>query len=343
LFRKAALAGLGVVLALLGLGRFVYDPAPVESVAAVCTGEVRELKPGEAFTVLVWNLQFGASRKHKFFYDGGDAVHVPREDVDQTLDAIARVLDLVDADLVLLQEVDRSSARTHGIDQLSRLAGDWPCRLSTPYHRAAYVPHPPGDHLGRVNMNLAVLSRFPLQMGSRIDLPRLVEPWIRRVFNLKRALLAVEIPVEGELPLRVGNTHLSAFSRGDGTLGRQVDVLERWVGSGRRFLLGGDFNLLPPGDDAARLDGGSESYADSNNPLAALLPAHAEVSGEGLLEPAWRTYLPFGAEQPDRKIDYVFHGQDLEVLEARVLAEHDAISDHLPIFVRLKIKEAPGT
>ncbi len=330
-------------MGLLGLGRLVYDPAPVESVAVECAGEPRALKPGEAFTVLVWNLQFGASRKHEFFYDGGDAVHVPREDVDETLAAIAGVLSQVDADLVLLQEVDRGSARTHRIDQLSRLAGDWPCRLSTPYHQAAYVPHPPGDHLGRVNMNLAMLSRFPLQMGTRTDLPRLVEPWIRRVFNLKRALLSVEVPVEGGLPLRVGNTHLSAFSRGDGTLGRQVGVLSGWAGSGRRFLLGGDFNMLPPGDDPGRLAGGSESYADAENPLATLLEAHDEVSGKGLLDPAWRTYLPFGAGQPDRKIDYLFHGRDVEVLEARVLAEHDSISDHLPIFARLKIKEAPGT
>ena len=33
----------------------------------------------------------------------------------------------------------------------------------------------------------------------------------------------------------------------------------------------------------------------------------------------------------------------LDTLEARVLEEHSDISDHLPIFVRLQIKEAPGT
>ena len=136
-------------MALLGLGSLVKDPAPIEPVPSVCVGETRDLAPGAEFTVLVWNLQFAASRKHKFFYDGGEAVHVPQEDVEETLDAMVGVLAQVDADLVLLQEVDRDSARTHRIDQLERLAEDWPCHLSAPYHRVAYVPHPPEKHLGR--------------------------------------------------------------------------------------------------------------------------------------------------------------------------------------------------
>ena len=300
----------------------------------------RMLEPGEVFTVLNWNLQYSASRKHNFFYDGGSAVHVPQQDVVDTLRQVREVVEAVDADLVLLQEVDRGSARTSDIDQLEELVDParWPVWVSAPYHRSAYVPHPSGNHLGRVDMHLAVLSRLALDSAVRIDLPRLDEPWIRQIFNLKRALLAVEIPVVGEAPLRVGNTHLSAFSHGDGTLGRQVGVLRDWMARADRVLLAGDFNLLPPGDDRTRLPDGGEHYADEANPLEVLVAQYSEVSGRSILSPNWYTYLPFGSDEPDRKIDHIFYGKELEVLEARVLSEYSEISDHLPIWLKVRVR-----
>jgi len=37
----------------------------------------RPIVPGEALTVVSWNLQFAAGTRHHFFYDGGQAVFVP--------------------------------------------------------------------------------------------------------------------------------------------------------------------------------------------------------------------------------------------------------------------------
>ena len=300
----------------------------------------RMLEPGEVFTVLNWNLQYAASRKHHFFYDGGPAVHVPPEDVVETIKKIQAVIAAVDADLVLLQEVDRGSWRTSNLDQLEVLTDParWPVWLSAPYHRSGYVPHPSGDHLGKVDMHLALLSRLAVDSPVRIDLPRLDEPWVRQVFNLKRALMAWEIPVVGQAPLRFGNTHLSAFSHGDGTLGRQVEVLREWMARSGRVILAGDFNALPPGDDRSRLPEGGKHYADDIKPLEVLTRDFAEVSGSEALSPDWYTYLPFGAESPDRKIDHIFFGKDIEVLEARVLSEYSDISDHLPIWIKARVR-----
>lgn len=333
------LAGMGVLGGWSLLRELSYAPGPVEPVSVVTERAPAVLRPGDTFTLLSWNLQFAASRKHHFFYDGGDAVHVPLEDVLETTAAIRDALVAVDPDVALLQEVDREADRTGHVDQLHHYMGGgrWCCRTSTPYHRSRYVPHPKGAHMGRVDLNLAVLSRFALEGAERIQLPRLKEPWLRQVFNLKRALLHARIPVEGAAPLRVGNTHLSAFSHGDGTLSEQVAVLDRWMRAGDRFVLAGDFNLLPPGDDAGRLGEDGALYADARNPMEALLPGWPEAFGPGLLEDAARTYLPYGAERPDRKIDYVFHGAPVEVVEARVLREYDALSDHLPVWVKLRI------
>lgn len=334
-----ALGGMGALSAWSGLRSLNYDPDEVEPVEVVTERPPEVLRPGDTFTVLSWNLQFAGSRKHHFFYDGGEAVHVPLEDVLETAAAIRDALVAIDPDVALLQEVDRDADRTGRRDQLHHYMGGgrWRCRVSTPYHRCRYVPHPSHQHMGRVDLNLAVLSRFGLAAARRVQLPKLKEPWVRQVFNLKRALLAAEVPVEGAAPLRIGNTHLSAFSHGDGTLAKQVAVLDRWMSRGERFVLAGDFNLLPPGDESTRLGEDGVLYADDRNPLEDLLPARREAFSPSWLADEARTYLPYGAELPDRKIDYVFVGDTMEVVEARVYREYSALSDHLPVLVRLRV------
>ena len=80
-------------------------------------------------------------------------------------------------------------------------------------------------------------------------------------------------------------------------------------------------------------------YADADSPIDPLLARYRELLGnDQQLAEANRTYLPFGASEPDRKIDYAFVGGPIEVLEARVMREHAAISDHLPLLARLRIR-----
>ncbi len=322
-----------------------YSPGPVEPVAVACDVDGVGLKAGQPFSVLAWNLQYSASRKHRFFYDGGDVVHVPQADVDATVRAISKVLQEQTPDLALLQEVDRDSTRTGRVDQLPsfKIAAAAACAAAAPYHKSPFVPAPTNEPLGRVDMELALLSRGPMTNAHRIQLPLLDEPFYRQVFNLKRAILTAEIPVEGwGQPLAVADTHLSAFSHGDGTLQRQVDRLVEWIEArpeGQPWILAGDMNLLPPGFDKSTLSTERDLYADTDNPIAELLPLGTEVLGDQLA-PGNRTYLPYGARQPDRKIDYMLVGGPIHVVTAEVLHQHDDISDHLPVVAQLVIGKA---
>jgi len=306
------------------------------------------LRAGDTLRLLSWNIQYAASRKHHFFYDGGPTTRVPEDDVRETLAALSDALVQQQPDLLLLQEVDRGSARTAHIDQLPGLVDASGARrwASTTYHRSFFVPHPLPRALGRVDMHLAMGSRHELRLAERIQLPLLDEGRLRRAFNLKRAVLWAEIPVEGmALPLAVAVTHLSAFSRGDGTMEEQVAVLEDWMSrreaTGQPWILAGDLNLLPPGDDPGRLADGAESYADAANPIQRLVPRFRTITAvERLLAPEQRSYLPFGAAEPDRKIDWIFVGGDVEVLQAQVLREYSELSDHLPLLAQLRIGTA---
>ena len=89
---------------------------------------------------------------------------------------------------------------------------------------------------------------------------------MRQLFNLRRCVL--------ETPLVNGptlfNTHLSAFSYGDGTVERQVSRLRELV-KGKEFLLAGDLNSLTPHEDAATLAKDEAAlYPESNTPAAPL-------------------------------------------------------------------------
>lgn len=347
----AAAVVAGVVLATVTGLVFAtaWRPPPRAPVTPATTGPAAPLVPGEPFTVVSWNLQFGGSRKHHFFYDGGDAVSVPPADVAETTAGIAATLTRLGPDLALLQEVDRDSARTGRVDQHSLYAAALgaPVHLSTPYHRSPFVPKPLTDPLGRVDLHLSAFSRHAVSAATRIQLPLQPANPVVQAFTLKRCLLHLDLPIRGAAhPLAVGLTHLDAFTYGDGTLDRQVDALLAWVHArppGQPWVLAGDFNLLPPGDDRTRLPAKEAAlYADDPNPLARVWPRLTEAFGPDLLRPEARTYLPFASAAPDRKIDYLFVGGPIEVLSAAVDDAGPRWSDHLPLRVVVRILPGAG-
>jgi endonuclease/exonuclease/phosphatase family metal-dependent hydrolase len=351
-FAAGVVTGCVVVATFIAWGSF-HLPAPVEAVPVFCDVDTAQRVASDRLTVLVWNVQYGASTRHHFFYDGGQAVRVPAQDVSWTLDQIVETVARVDPDIVLWQEVDRGSDRTGRVDQLSAIAAalGHGCRASTPYHRVAYLPFPGHEHLGRVDMQLAVTSKVALADAERHALALMDEPWWRRMFNLRRAALEVSVPTADGTSLRLINTHLSAFSHGDGTLPRQLTQIRDLAVSaeerGDRVLLAGDLNALPPGDDPQRLPEADRSlYADAGSPISvlydALVPSLSieDLRNRGELG---YTYVPYQG-RPDRTIDHAFVAGGIRVESHEVLRtppgmtlDLTRVSDHLPIVLQLRV------
>lgn len=285
---------------------------------------------GSTLSCLVWNIQYAAGRSERFFYDGGEAVHVSPSEVEAAISAIAKAIDEADVDLALLQEVDVGSRRTRGVDQIHALATRlrWPVVAQAAVHDVRHLPWPPTSPMGRVHMAQATLSRVAIERATRLSLPGIRESAIGRALNLRRADLETTLPFDGA-SLSVHNVHLSAFSRGDGTLERQLAAIEMGLPA-RSWVVVGDFNALPPGDDAARLGLDAADYPEARSPLA---PWYDR--GWGAVPdpeaPKWRTWLPYGSDKPERMLDHVFVSPDLEVTEIGVVPMDSCPSDHLPI------------
>ncbi len=340
-------AGLAILVWSVTFHPKAKQPAPV-----VCTGSPQPLAHNQTVKILSWNVQYMAGKGYWFFYEGGIDKAPSEADIRQTLDQAARIIKAVDPDIVLLQEIDVDARRTHYIDQLKLLQKcldeRYPCRAEAFYWKSGFVPHP--DIWGPVGMKLVILSKFRIFNATRHQLPLIPENWISQQFNLKRALLEARIPYK-DTEFVVMNTHLSAFAQGTDTMERQVaavkSILTGHTQAGRPWIIGGDFNLLPPGNAYSELTEQQKSAYRPKTEIKPLFEAfHVIPDPKDLSGPNrhnWFTHFPNDPDikAPNKTIDYIFYGDSLKRKSAHVRqADTWNISDHLPVVAQFTLPQS---
>ena len=244
---------------------------------------------GRDATVLVFNIHAGKDAGGK-----------------RNLTEVAALARDVQADLVLLQEVDRGTKRSGNEDQV-KVLGD-ASGLATAFGRS--LDYDGGQY------GIAALSRAGFDAQFTESLP--VTPVQARSggsHEPRAALVVVARTPIGRLTAL--NTHLDA-SREDTYRLQEVahvlTIIERSKRSKLPILAGGDFNAEP----------GSEVH---KRVLAAgLRDSWLECgSGDGFTYPA---------DKPIKRIDYLFLTGSLKCSSARVIDTR--ISDHRPLLVTVR-------
>lgn len=203
-------------------------------------------------SILTWNIGYaGLDADEDFFMDGGSMVNpIDQSHVDNNLTAIGKYLSSADADICLLQEVDRDSARSGNIDELSALSEStglgWTYAAN---YRCKFVPYPLPP-IGKMDAGIATLSDYKIsENAERISLPCPFS-WPVRTANLKRCLLISRFPVDNEgHELVAVNLHLEAYDNGEGKAAQTkmlLNVLESEYKKGNYVVAGGDFNQVFP-------------------------------------------------------------------------------------------------
>ena len=205
----------------------------------------------DTLTFMTWNIRFGVARIPWFGDCCGNKVIVAKSEVLENLVDIADFIYEVKPDIIFMQEVDIESKRTAYIDEVQWLLDN------TYFNYGCYasmwkVQFIPSDGLGRINTGNAILSRWKIEEADRIQLPlRGDQDALTEYFYLRRNLLKAKIAVPGIDDFYALDIHMSAFSTDD-TKQRQLDriIEELETLDNTKFVIGGDFNLIPPGSDS---------------------------------------------------------------------------------------------
>ena len=351
---KIVLIVLGAVLLLaagliLWLSVCEFKPADVTDVKVESNSQVGEFSPflDQELTVISWNIGYaGLGKDSDFFMDGGENVSSADQDtVTASLLGIYKQLYTGDnqAGIYMLQEVDKNSARTYGMDE-SDCLGIYNSTYALNYS-CPFVPYPLPP-IGRVNSGLLTTTMYDIDSSERISLPCPFD-WPVSTANLKRCLLVSYLPIEGSSSkLVIVNLHLEAYDDGEGKIA-QTKQLREFIQAeyekGNYVIAGGDFNQVFPG--------GIEKYPKEHPELWEPGIITEDIMPEGwslaydLETPSCRLLnQPYDPEDIENTQYYVIDGfiisPNVELISVETLDAGFEFADHNPVQLKVKLISA---
>jgi endonuclease/exonuclease/phosphatase family metal-dependent hydrolase len=197
--------------------------------------------------VMAWNIKFGAARIDFWFDYWGDRVQMTRTETAGNVQQLIQLINEIHPDVLLAEEVDVNSRRSAYVDMVQAILDG-----STDLRYAAYFQswasrYIPSEGLGRMDMGNAIFSRYPIVSAERIKQPQRTDlSGFTRDFYGRRMLGHAVLDL-GQREVAVFVVHTDAYDR-DGSKSKQLAQLRQELDrEPRPFVVGGDFNELPPG------------------------------------------------------------------------------------------------
>ena len=260
---KKALKIIGILLLVLvvAVGGYVayvfisYHRLPDVDEAVAPAGETA--KAGEPYTIVTWNLGFGAySDDYGFFMDGGtESWAFSKDAVYQNIGFAEEQMKALDPNLLVLQEVDTDATRSYHVDEAELVCTAFPGMQAyfAQNYDSPFLFYPILKPHGASKSGIVTLSECGFDRQVRVGLP--IETGVTKILDLDRCYSKVWIPVENGKHLVLYNLHLSAYTS-DGTIAqKQLEILcadmQTEVEAGNYVIAGGDFNKDLLGDSAA--------------------------------------------------------------------------------------------
>ncbi len=313
--------------------------------------------------VVTWNIRWGCGRLPWFVDSCGEMALADYESVEEIMEKIADTLNSIDADIVLLQEVDIESKRSGFMDQMQYLLNNTNLNYGA-YASMMDVDFVFSDGLGRINTGNAILSKFQLTEAERIKLRlRTDQSTLVQYGYARRNILKAKIPElsQGSKDFYAVNIHATAFATDDTKkqhINKYVEILSDIQNNNNYFVTGGDLNSVPPGSvidfcesdkcDGENCDGDYEnneayhgsyfehfegepeilvplynSYDAAINLADANLPVHYSHAPSTSFE---RNNIKY-----DRKLSYLFTNKNWIIEKSITHQSAWEISDHMPI------------
>jgi endonuclease/exonuclease/phosphatase family metal-dependent hydrolase len=195
--------------------------------------------------VMAWNIKFGAARIDFWFDYWGDRVQLTPAEAERNMADLCALIREVDPDLLMTEEIEVNSRRSAYRDMVQDILEQTTLNYAA-YYQSWNSRYILSGGLGRMDLGNAIFSKHPITFAERIrQVDRTDQSALTAKFYIHRMIGRALVAVDGrEVAAYV--VHTEAYDQ-DGTKGRQIAQIHDEVSAEKRpWVLGGDFNELPP-------------------------------------------------------------------------------------------------
>ena len=301
----------------------------------------------DTLSLLIWNIGYGGlGAEMDFFNDGGTGTR-PEEDLSKKY--LQGIKDFIkanadSADFILIQEVDRDSKRSYGVDQVEELASvsngfNYSFALN---YDVKFVPVPfglPYTPYGKTYGGLVSLSKVKPALATRVQYPGGFS-WPTGIYMLDRCALEFRYPTMWGWDLIIVNTHNTAYDATGEIKKVEMEFIkqryEAEVKKGNKVIIGGDWNQVPPGWDSKHFNANMPNGYTPQATTTDMLPDNFSVWFDASFATNRSNDKPYNAKSTyTTLIDYFITSPGIEVLSVKTINMDFKFSDHQP--VRLKV------
>jgi endonuclease/exonuclease/phosphatase family metal-dependent hydrolase len=291
----------------------------------------------DTIEILTWNTGYaGLDSAMDFFYDGGSKTRTGKTAALQNLAAITSFIADSPADFIFLQEIDRASTRSYKIDMLSEIIAKKSSYLAF-YginYNVFFVPVPLLYHIGKVESGILTLSRYVPLQSIRYSYP-MRQSFPKSLFLLDRCFVMCRYPLDNGKQLVLINTHNSAFDDNGEQRREEMLVLKDFITTeyekGNYVIVGGDWNQIPPIDEAkAYIDVSTEYFAPLRIPDGFMPPQWKWIS-DGKPTNRFLDAPYVKGESKETLLDFFLISPNVEAIRTERIDKNYQNSDHDPI------------
>ena len=270
--------------------------------------------PGEPerIRIVTYNIAHGRGQAQSNWQGGS------QREREQRLKEISELLRDIDADIVVLNEVDFDSSWSYHVNQARYLAEHagypyWVEQRNLDFRVAIWT----------WRFGNAILSRYALSEAQVIDVPALSQSEAIFVGSKRCVLCRVQGP---HRPFRIIGAHLS--HRSESTRAKSARMIVDLVtGSPIPTVIAGDLNSTPAGFPQHQTD------PHEGNALS-IIDESSDFQRRPVEPPSTPDGFTFDTSDPKSIIDWILPTQDWEIVNYDVIASR--LSDHRPVVVDLR-------
>ncbi|MFA6118727.1 MAG: endonuclease/exonuclease/phosphatase family protein [Parachlamydiales bacterium] len=282
----------------------------------------------------------------------GIGLDIKTKEIDEAsyikrLNSLASVIKNLDADIILLQEVDFHSKRSFFIDEanfIAKKAGYKYIAEAPTLKRKLHIFY--NFVCGKLDYGICILSKYPIETNELVifDYSKEIPFYIKWLFDPHGAQKCT-IDLNGK-KLEVVNLHLDPWSQ----LLReeQIKLIKNlWLDhSTNPKIVAGDFNTISYYDKSKKGLSQQDApwFVDRKNwnlknekTLKMLLNMGFQDAFAVKLFLTTKTLFTYPADKPKEKIDHILTENTIKIIRGIIFDKAKTASDHLPVCAEVKI------